>query len=189
LKFDLTDDNLKEDIADGNIGTPGRIIKTYTGKNLDDDRELGDGRYRKPPRIATFPNTNRGSKVPITKTFDLISNCSHHGIVFDSLSRPDSYALISYIPDEFVLGISKLQGYANWISHRYYLQEDLTKALYDGISDIAQTKSVFVKLVKIVHGCEQKRSKLSKDGSFTSEYYGGEYNDHNLRAQVERSFN
>jgi len=85
-----------------------------------------------------------------------------------------------------VLGISKLQGYANFISHRYYLQEDLTKALYDGITKIAETDSVFVHLSRIVHGCEQKRSKLSKDGSFTSEYYGGEFNKSELRAEVLR---
>jgi GTP cyclohydrolase I len=186
MKFDLTDPNVMEDLEDGNIGTPGRIAKVFCGSNLEDDRELGDGRWRKAPRIATFPNENN-IKVPITKRIDIISNCSHHGIVFDSLSREDSYALISYIPEDKVIGISKLQKYANWISHRYFLQEDLTRMLYEGISKIAGTENVYVKMKNLVHGCESKRSSLSKDGAFSSEHYGGLFEDSKLREQVDRS--
>jgi GTP cyclohydrolase I len=187
MLIDLNDDNVKEDLSVGNIGTPGRIAKVWGGASVEDKRELGNGRWNMAPRIATFPNNDNSKNIPITKRVDVISNCSHHFLPFDSLSREDSYAIISYIPDKFVLGISKLQSYTEYISSRFFLQEGLTKALYDGISEIAQTKSVYVKLVNLVHSCESKRSTKSSDGAFTSEYYGGEFDNPELRAQVDRS--
>lgn len=184
MKIDLNDENVKEDLEHENIGTAGRIAKVWCGANTNDDRELGSGRWSKKPRLAKFPNTSQ-DKIPITKKVDLVSNCSHHFITFSSLTREDSYAVISYIPDKFVLGISKLQRLTDWVSQRFWLQEDLTKALYDEVSKIAQTKSVYVGLFNIVHGCESFRGAKTKEGSFTSEYYGGEFKDSELRKQVK----
>lgn len=184
MKMDINDDNITEDLEYGNIGTPGRIAKVWTGFDTHDDQELGSGRWSKKPRLASFPNT--GNKhIPITKRVDVISNCSHHFITFSSLARPDSYAIISYIPDESVLGISKLQRLTDWISQRFFLQEDLTKMIYDEISSVAQTDSVYVGLFNLVHGCESFRGAKSSDGAFTSEYYGGAFNDVELRKQVQ----
>ena len=187
MKIDLSDANVMEDLSVSNLGTPGRVVKVWTGADVDDTSELGNGRWNKSPRIATFPNSDRNNLTPITKRIDIISNCSHHLIAFDSLSREDSYAIISYIPGEKVLGISKLQKYANYISSRFFLQENLSKKLYEGICEIAETEDVYVKLVNLVHGCESKRSTKSKDGAFTSEMYGGRFNSYELRAQVDRS--
>ncbi len=187
MKMDLNDPNLKEDLSVGNIGTPGRISKVFVGSSLTDDSELGCGRWTLKPRIASFPNTNTNKNIPITKRIDIISNCSHHGITFSTLSRPDAYAYISYIPDEYVLGISKLQRIANWVSKRFWLQEDLTKALYDEICAAAKTDSVFVKIVNAIHGCESFRGSQSNDGAFSSEMYGGKFIDPELRKEVNNS--
>lgn len=186
MKIDLSDDNVTEILASGNIGTPGRIAKVWLGSNLDDDRELGGGRWSKKPRLASFPNSQDSYKthIPITKRVDIISNCSHHFIPFTTIAREESYAIISYIPDKFVLGISKLQRVADWVSQRFFLQEDLTKKLYEAVSEAAQTDSVYVGLFNMVHGCESMRGAKSNDGSFTSEYYGGSFTDPELRKQI-----
>ncbi len=174
MKIDLEDPNVAEELEDGNIGTPGRIAKVWTGFDTHDDMELGGGRWSERPRLASFPNTGN-TTIPITKRVDVISNCSHHFIPFTSIARPDSYAIISYIPKDRVLGISKLQRVADWISQRFFLQEDLTKMLYDEVSKVAETDSVYVGLFNMVHGCESMRGAKASDGAFTSEYYGGEF--------------
>ncbi len=187
MKFKMDDPNVAEVLEDGNIGTPGRIAKVFCGADTKDDTELGVGRWTPRPRIAAFPNTNTDTKIPITKRVDLVSNCSHHGIVFSTLTRADSYAVISYIPDKFVLGISKLQRLTDWVARRYHLQEDLTLDIYNEIAAVAQTKSVYVKIVNAVHGCEFFRGAQSRDGSFSSEMYGGKFEDPEMRQQVDRS--
>lgn len=184
MKIDLSNPNVAQDLENGNIGSPGRIAKVWCGANTHDDRELGGGRFGVKPRIASFPNPGN-STIPITKRVDIISNCSHHFIPFTSIARPDSYAIISYIPSKRVLGISKLQRIANWVSQRFFLQEDLTKKLYDEVSEVAETEDVYVKLVNMVHGCETNRGAKSRDGAFTSEYYGGKFRDLSLRETIK----
>jgi len=188
MRIDLTDANVAEELDLGNIGTPGRIAKVWTGFDPHDDRELGGGRWAKSPRLASFPDETNDARIvkgiPITKRVDLISNCSHHFIPFHSKARPDSYAVISYIPENFKLGISKLQRITGHVAQRFWLQEDLTDAIYSEIAEAAETDSVYVRLYNIVHGCESLRGSMSGDGAFTSEAYGGKFTDPELRKQV-----
>ncbi len=183
MKIDLNDPNIAENAQDGNIGSAGRIAKIWCGANLEDTTELGHGRWTKPPRLAKFPNTGNKS-IPITKKVDIVSNCSHHFISFNTITRPDSRAIISYIPNEFVLGISKLQRITDWLSRRFWLQEALTDAIYGEVSKAAQTDSVLVAIVDAVHGCETLRGAKSQNGAFTSMSYGGKFVDIEIRNTV-----
>ena len=183
MKVDLTNPNVSEDLSVGNIGTAGRISKVWCGFDTEDDTELGAGRWRKKPRLATFPNTHKES-FPITKRVSLTSNCSHHFLPFSTIFREDSYAIISYIPGDKVLGISKLQRVVDWVSQRFFLQEDLTRMIYEEVSKSAETEDVFVKLFNLQHTCESTRGSKSPDGSFTSEYFGGKYKKTKLRNAV-----
>lgn len=189
MKMDLTDANVSENLESGNIGTPGRIAKVWCGFDTNDDRELGSGRWSSNPRLADFPSEVKEkiiSNIPITKRVDLVSNCSHHFIPFHTKARQDSYAIISYIPTDFKLGISKLQRITDFISQRFWLQEDLTDALYYEVSKAAKTDDVYVGLFNVVHGCENLRGAKSGDGAFTSEAYGGKFESYELRQQVTK---
>jgi len=182
MKVDLEDPNTAEVREEGNIGTAGRIVKMWCGANTKDDNELLCGRWAKPPRLASFPNTTKGkNNIPITKKVDLIAVCSHHAAPFSSTFRPDGKAIVSYIPDKIVLGISKLQRIVNHISKRGWLQEDLTKAIYNAVSEAAGCEDVYVGLLNIEHSCESIRGANSKDGSFSSEYYGGKFTKDKIR--------
>jgi GTP cyclohydrolase I len=183
MKINLNDPNTMEDLNDGNIGTPGRLAKMWVGSDLSDATELLSGRWTKPPRIASFPNTHE-KNLPITKRVDLVSCCSHHIAPFSSFFREDAYAIISYIPNKRVLGISKLQRTVDWIARRGWLQEDLCKTIYDEISGVAETTSVYVRLNNISHTCESLRGSQTQDGAFTTEYYGGAFNDPETRKEI-----
>lgn len=190
MKVDMTDPNVRVVPEEGNIGTPGRIAKMYVGANLQDDSELLCGRWTHKPRIASFPEEDEdGYKyivkgIPITKMLDLTAVCSHHLAPFSTDFKSEAYAIISYIPEENMLGISKLPRLAQWIGSRGWLQEDLTKAIYNEVKEVAKTNNVYVKLYKIVHTCESIRGAKSKKGSFTTEAYGGSFKSKKLRDQV-----
>jgi len=57
--------------------------------------------------------------------------------------------------------------------------------LYDVVSESAETEDVYVGLFNMTHGCEMFRGSKSNDGSFTSEMYGGKFEDVVLRNQVK----
>ncbi len=178
MKIDMQDPNVG-----GEKGTPYRMTKMYCGDNLNDDSELLSGRWSARPHMASFPNES-GQKYPITKRVDIVSVCSHHVAPFSTLFRDGAYAVISYIPDQIVLGISKLQRIVDWVARRGHLQENLTKMIYDEISKAAKTESVYVRLHGLVHTCESLRGAQSSEGTFTTEYYGGNFSKYDLRREV-----
>lgn len=184
LKFDLNDSNIMQDLSVGNIGTAQRWAKTITGGSLDDSTEMMCGRYTTKPRLATFPN-NDPANIPITKRVDLSSVCSHHFLPYGTLLRDDSYAIISYIPGPYVLGISKLQRLADWVARRPTIQEDLAKNLWKEISEAAQTEDVYVGIFNARHTCEYLRGSQSQDGAFTTEYYRGRFEYPEIRKQAK----
>jgi len=192
LLIDLNDPNVKENLKEGNLGTPGRIIKMWMGANTHDDRELMGGRFHTPVRLAKFPNEISESeyKNPIIKEIDLTAVCSHHFAPFGTLvsNNPNAKVIVAYIPDKFVLGISKLQRVVRYISQRGWLQEDLTKAIYDEICKTAETNSVYVKLKNIEHSCEKYRGAMSQGDGFTTEYYGGDFRKNKSLLEMVRNY-
>lgn len=173
MKIDLNDPNILEQAL--GKGTPGRIAKMWCGNDPEDTTELGSGRWNKEPFISTFPND--GQSDIITKEVDLISNCSHHFLPFSSLDG--GKVIISYKPNKFVLGISKLQRFVTWAARRFWLQEDLTSYLGNTIKRIADTEDVYIKMDKIVHGCEKFRGANSKNGCLTTEFKSGIFKKEN----------
>jgi GTP cyclohydrolase I len=184
-------ESMKIDMNDGNVagfkGTPYRVIKTWTGADIEDDTELMSGRWTKRPVITCFDNNDKNSMIPITKRIDIVSVCSHHIAPFSTMFRPDSYAIVSYIPKDKILGISKLQRLVDWCSRRGQLQEGLTKLIYDEVSAACASGSVYVKLYNLAHTCEKLRGTQANDGAFTSEYYGGLFRDKSMRDQVQQN--
>lgn len=187
-KIDIYNDpNVYENLKNGNIGTSGRIVKWMTGANVHDDRELMGGRFHKPVRLAKFPN-NEVRKMPIIKEVDLTANCSHHFLPFSTKYNDQAKVVIAYIPKDFVLGISKLQRLVRYVSQRGWLQEDLTKAIYEKIVEAAETHSAYVKLKNIEHGCEIFRGSVTDSNGFTTEYFGGDFETNPELLQAVRSY-
>jgi GTP cyclohydrolase I len=58
--------------------------------------------------------------------------------------------------------------------------------IYEEIAEVAETDSVYVKLYNNVHTCESLRGAQSEDGAFTSEYYGGDFEDAEIRKQIQQ---
>lgn len=168
MKINLDDPNTRENSL--LKSTPGRVVKMWTGNDPEDITELGSGRWNPEPYISAFPNTDEDHSV-IVKEVDIVSCCSHHFLPFTTFQG--GKAIIAYKPDKFVLGISKLQRYANWVARRFWLQEDLTRYLGQKIMKIADTNDVYIRLEGLVHGCEQTRGAQSKDGSLTTEFKSG----------------
>lgn len=174
MKVDLEDPNIAENAL--GKGTPGRIAKMWCGNDPEDITELGSGRWNKEPYISTFPN-EEGNHNIITKEVDVVACCSHHFLPFSTFDG--GKAIISYVPNKYVIGISKLQRFVNWASRRFWLQEDLTYYIGNIIKRIADTEDVYVKLEGLVHGCEKFRGANAKNGNLTTEFKSGIFKKEN----------
>lgn len=183
MKIDQTDPNIAINAL--GKGTPGRIAKMWCGNDPEDTTELLSGRWNKEPALSVFPNdgsTTGGEVVSdvITKQVDVVAVCSHHFLPFSSL-EPNARVTISYIPKKSLIGISKLQRFADWCSSRGWLQEDLCSYIGTTIKRISGSEDVMVEMVGLVHGCEKFRGADTKNGNLTTVYKSGIFKETHFR--------
>ena len=178
MKVDLTDENVKEDIEVGNIGTPGRIAKMWCSSSTKDDSEQLSGRWIKEPRMASFQRYDNPDQQPIWVETQIRAVCSHHMIGFQNNPRDDdSFVVVGYVPSGGVKGgLSKVSRFVrDFSSRRPWLQEDLTEYIGRKISEQFKTNSVFVGLYKINHGCTWTRGANDQDAGTTTTFLSGKF--------------
>ncbi len=176
LLIDQEDENIKVDRSAGNIGTVGRIIKTWTGSNPDDDCELMSGRWNKEPRMASFKSDETKSPVYVKVSLDAV--CSHHFIRFgDDDSDEGSFAVVGYFPEDEFGGISKINRYVRWCASRGWLQESLTNYIGKKVEEKFKTNSVYVGIFNAKHGCASSRGAMDRNASTSTIYTSGWFNE------------
>ena len=176
MKFDLTDDNVSEDLETGNIGTFGRLAKVWCGADTGDTTEALSGRWNKKPRMASFPNNGKSEPVFVTTRLDAV--CSHHLIRFgDDDADETSLVVVGYIPEEKLGGISKINRFVEWCARRGWLQEDLTEFIGKEVEKAFETKSVYVALLNNKHGCASTRGACDREASTSTVYKSGKFKD------------
>ena len=181
MKLDWRNDpNLKD--------TPMRVASMWIN-------ELRVGRYQSKPRMEAFPIqfgdketfTEDGQSYKpgmiITKKVDIQSLCSHHLMPFFNQDS-NAYGLVSYIPSDKLLGISKLQRLVHWYGARPQLQEQLTSQIFEEICETIGTNDVMVSLQNVTHTCESLRGVASNCGRTNTLIYGGAFKNADLRREI-----
>lgn len=136
LGLDLKDDSLKN--------TPQRVAKMYVN-------ELFKGlKQENFPSISTFKNTYKYDQMLIESNIELNSVCEHHFVPI--LGR----CHIAYIPNDEVIGLSKLNRIAQYFGNRPQVQERLTNDIFNKLKEILGTENVAV-VIDAVHLCVKMR--------------------------------
>lgn len=119
--------------------TPMRIARMFVN-------ELYSGRFHKPPNSTVFPNRKKVDELIISKGIEVMSVCSHH---WQTIS---GNCAIGYIPDKYILGLSKLTRIVDWFSRRGQIQEELGEQIADYIVELINPKALGV-VIKAKHYC------------------------------------
>lgn len=120
--FELILEGLGCDLKDPHFAeTPNRAAKALY-------YELCAGVTMAEPEITTFP-TEKGSTsgMIISKGIPVRSLCAHHFLPFVG------EAVVGYIPDEKILGLSKMSRIVNYWARRPQVQEQLTSSVADDL--------------------------------------------------------
>jgi len=159
---------------EGLIDTPGRVVRSY--------RELFAG-YDVDPRAyleRTFDEVGGYDELVILKDIRFVSFCEHHMLPVIGKAH------VGYLPNERVVGISKLARVVNGFARRLQIQEKMTAEIANAIQDILHPKGVGV-VVEASHSCMTLRGVNSPGSSLiTSHLVGAVRDDHRTRQEFLR---
>jgi GTP cyclohydrolase I len=144
LGLDLEDPNLVE--------TPERVAKMY----LELFAGLSEGAE---PRVTFFPNDEGYTSMVMEKDIPFYSLCSHHFVPFYG------HAHVAYIPNQSIVGLSKMARIVDFYAHRPQLQERLTEQIAGFMAEKLDPQGVMV-VVEARHLCVEMRG-IKKPGALT----------------------
>jgi len=161
LGLDLSDDSLMD--------TPKRVAKMYVNEifwGLD---------YEAFPKCTTVDNKMKYDEMVIERNVNVQSNCEHHFVVIDGV------ATVAYIPNQRVLGLSKINRIVEYFSKRPQIQERLTEQVFHALQYILETDNVAV-VVDAQHYCVKSRGVEDVGSSTVTSKLGGVFkNDPSVR--------
>jgi GTP cyclohydrolase I len=163
MGLDLTDDSL--------IDTPKRVAKMYIGEifwGLD---------YEAFPKCTAVNNKMKYNEMVVERNVNVQSNCEHHFVIIDGL------ATVAYVPNEKVLGLSKINRIVEYFSKRPQIQERLTEQIFHTLQFILETNDVAV-MIDAQHYCVKSRGVEDTGSSTVTVRLGGGFkNDPAARAE------
>lgn len=156
IGLDLDNDSISD--------TPNRLAKTLLYETV------GGLNYNNFPKITTVENDGMYDDSVTVNDILVMSMCEHHW------ERIIMRVSISYIPDDVVIGLSKLARLAEFFAARPIIQERYTSQLTETLIHILGNNANVAVHVRGIHLCMLSRGVKSPCGTTTTKCLSGYYN-------------
>jgi GTP cyclohydrolase I len=154
LGLDLNDDSLSD--------TPRRIAKMYV-------KEIFSGlNYANFPKLTVIENKMQVDEMIKVQNIDLSSTCEHHFITIDGK------ASVAYIPNDKVIGLSKINRMVRFFAQRPQVQERLNAQVLVALQTLLETDEVAVSITA-THFCVKARGVMDANSATTTNSLGGRF--------------
>ncbi len=144
---------------EGLLKTPERVAKSM---------EFLTSGYKKDPsevlKSAMFSEDY--SQMVLVKDIEIYSLCEHHMLPFFGKAH------IAYVPNGYIVGLSKIPRIVDLFARRLQVQERLTDEIKDCLQDTLQPKGVAV-VIEAQHLCMQMRGVQKQHSSTTTSAFSG----------------
>jgi GTP cyclohydrolase I len=156
---------------EGLVGTPDRVVRSYD--------EFYAGYYEDPVSILerTFEETDGYDEMVLLRGIEFNSHCEHHIVPIVGTAH------IAYLPNQRVVGISKLARIVEVFAKRLQIQEKMTAQVANVIDQVLEPQGVAV-VIEAQHQCMTTRG-VNKPGvaMVTSRLTGAFRNDERTRRE------
>lgn len=129
----------------------------------------GGGHVEHPDRpfdLTTFPNDEGYDELVLARDIPFQSLCQHHLLPFHGVAH------VGYIPDQRILGLSKLARMVELFAHDLQVQERLTQQVADWLDDHVAPRGIGV-VIEAEHLCMSLRGvKAQGSRTVTSAVHG-----------------
>ena len=149
---------------EGLLETPKRVVKAY--------KEYFAGYSKDPNKILdkTFGDVEGYDDMVVQKNISVQSHCEHH------LAPIIGIAHVAYIPNERVVGLSKLARVVEVFSKRLQTQERLTMQIAKTIMESLDAKGVAV-TIDSTHQCMTMRGIKKETATTVTNYFLGQFKE------------
>ena len=149
---------------EGLLETPKRVIKAY--------KEYFNGYSEDPNKILdkTFGDVEGYDDMVVQKNVSVQSHCEHH------MAPIIGIAHVAYIPNERVVGLSKLARVVEVFSKRLQTQERLTMQIAKTIMESLDAKGVAV-TIDSTHQCMTMRGIKKETATTVTNYFLGQFKE------------
>ena len=137
-------------LRDGLWETPARVVRAWS--------EYCAGYSTDPAAILkTFENPEKYSEAVVLRDISFVSHCEHH------LAPINGFVDVAYVPQERVVGISKIARVVECFARRLQTQETMTAQIANCIQDNLAPAGTAVR-TRATHACMTNRG-VCKSGS------------------------
>ncbi len=149
---------------EGLIETPKRVVKAF--------KEYFKGYHEDPVRLLdkTFSDVEGYDDMVVQKNISVQSHCEHH------MAPIIGVAHVAYIPNERVVGLSKLARVVEVFSKRLQTQERLTMEIATTLMEVLDAKGVAVS-IDATHQCMTTRGIKKEQATTVTNYYLGKFKE------------
>ena len=149
---------------EGLLETPKRVRKAF--------KEYFKGYQEDPYKILskTFGDVDGYNDIVIQKNISVQSHCEHH------MAPIIGIAHVAYIPNERVVGLSKLARVVEAFSKRLQTQERLTMQIAKTVMEALDAKGVAV-TIDSNHMCMTMRGVKKEQATTVTNYYLGQFQE------------
>lgn len=164
---------LGEDVSrEGILKTPERVAKAMQylthGYQINAKEILESAKFREEYK-----------QMVIVKDIEVYSLCEHHLLPFFGKAH------VAYIPDNYIVGLSKIPRIVDVFARRLQVQERLTVEIRDAIQETLQPLGVAV-VIEARHLCMQMRGVQKQNSITTTSAFTGEFENDRTRSEFLR---
>lgn len=116
------------------------------------------------------------NEMVIVKDIELYSLCEHHILPFFGKAH------VAYIPDGYIVGLSKIPRIVDVFARRLQVQERLTEQVLDCINDTLKPQGVAV-VIEASHMCMMMRGVQKQNSVTTTSGFRGSFKNMETRSE------
>jgi GTP cyclohydrolase I len=148
-------------LREGLVKTPERVAKSLHflthGYDLDPQAILNSAKFREEYK-----------QMVIVKDIEIYSLCEHHMLPFFGKAH------VAYIPNKYIVGLSKIPRVVDAYARRLQVQERMTTEIRDCIENTLKPLGVAV-VIEASHLCMQMRGIQKQNSVTTTSAFTGEF--------------
>ncbi|MBK8506434.1 MAG: GTP cyclohydrolase I FolE [Saprospiraceae bacterium] len=154
---------------DGLLKTPERAAKALqfltSGYDADPRKILNSALFKE-----------EYSEMVLVKDIEIYSMCEHHMLPFFGKAH------IAYIPDGYIVGLSKIPRVVDIFARRLQVQERLTHEVLDCIQEVLRPLGAAI-VIEARHMCMMMRGVQKQNSVTTTSAFTGEFRNNETRSE------